>query len=150
MKKYYIIADMKREPTNEEKKVIPTSGQIYLGKIKTIVEAETWEEAYTIGKKIITGSLRKGIKAINWTWNEVAWVEKNGDKEIYDKYPTATRIAYHRIQKGLTQQQLANTAGVNIRLIQKVENGEAQTGNLTARNLLAIANALNVEPKELI
>ena len=55
-----------------------------------------------------------------------------------------------RIAAGLTQQQLANKSGVNVRQIQRVEIGESEAGNLTARNLLAIADALGVEPRILI
>lgn len=50
----------------------------------------------------------------------------------------------------MTQQELAEKAGVGLRLIQKVEGGEALAGNLTARNLLSIADALGVDPKKLI
>ena len=55
-----------------------------------------------------------------------------------------------RAAAGLTQKQLADAAGVNIRLVQKVEGGEAKAGNLTARNLLSLADALGVDPRELI
>lgn len=55
-----------------------------------------------------------------------------------------------RIAAGLTQDQLANLSGVNSRQIQRVEIGEAKAGNLTAKNLLSIADALGVDPRELI
>ena len=55
-----------------------------------------------------------------------------------------------RLAAGLTQQQLAKLSGVNPRQIQRVELGESDAGNLTARNLLAIADALGVDPRELI
>lgn len=61
-----------------------------------------------------------------------------------------TTIRDARLAAGLTQKQLAEAAGVNIRLVQKVEGGEAATGNLTAKNLLALADALGVDPRELI
>lgn len=60
------------------------------------------------------------------------------------------RIKACRMAAGLTQQQLADRSGVNIRQIQRVEFGTSDAGNLTARNLLAIADALNVDPHELI
>lgn len=50
----------------------------------------------------------------------------------------------------MTQQQLADESGVNIRQIQRVESGESLAGNLTARNLIAIADALGVDPHSLI
>lgn len=50
----------------------------------------------------------------------------------------------------MTQQQLADQSGVNIRQIQRVESGASQAGNLTAKNLIAIADALGIDPHELI
>ena len=38
----------------------------------------------------------------------------------------------------------------NIRQIQRVELGEAEAGNLTAKNLIAIADALGVDVRELL
>lgn len=51
---------------------------------------------------------------------------------------------------GLTQRQLSELSGVNIRQIQRVESGVSQAGNLTAKNLIAIADALGVDPHKLI
>lgn len=61
-----------------------------------------------------------------------------------------TKLEWARKSAGLTQKRLAEAAGVNVRLVQKVEGLEVQAGNLTAKNLLAIADALNVDPRELI
>lgn len=61
-----------------------------------------------------------------------------------------TSIEWSRRAAGMSQQELADKAGVGLRLIQKVEGGEAQAGNLTARNLLSIADALGVDPRRLI
>ena len=61
-----------------------------------------------------------------------------------------TKLEWARQGAGLTQKQLSDAACVNIRLIQKVEGGEAEPGNLTAKNLLSIAKALNVSPYDLI
>lgn len=55
-----------------------------------------------------------------------------------------------RIASGLSQQQLADLSGVNVRQIQRVELGESEAGNLTAKNLLSIADALVVDPRDLI
>ena len=55
-----------------------------------------------------------------------------------------------RVSAGLSQQQLADLSGVNVRQIQRVELGESDAGNLTAKNLLSIADALGVDPRELI
>ena len=48
------------------------------------------------------------------------------------------------------QKALANRAGLNIRQIQKIENGEAQTENVTLKTMQAIAQALNAKIDDLI
>lgn len=55
-----------------------------------------------------------------------------------------------RTAAGLTQQQLADASGVNIRQIRRVELGTSEAGNMSARNLLAIADVLGVDPHTLI
>lgn len=55
-----------------------------------------------------------------------------------------------RLASGLTQQQLADASGVNIRQIQRIELEESEAGNMTANNLLAIADVLSVDPHTLL
>lgn len=50
----------------------------------------------------------------------------------------------------MEQKELASISGVNLRQIQRVELGEAEAGNLTAKNLIVIADALGVDPRDLI
>lgn len=80
----------------------------------------------------------------------VAAAKEMGDDEIYKGYPTTTWLLYYRLKASLTQVQLAEASGVNIRQIQRVELGEAEAGNLTAKNLIAIADALGVDVRDLI
>lgn len=61
-----------------------------------------------------------------------------------------TKLEWSRRMAELTQSELAKKSGVNIRQIQRVELGEAEAGNLTARNLLFIADALGVDARELL
>lgn len=61
-----------------------------------------------------------------------------------------TKLEWARRMAELTQAQLAEASGVNVRQIQRVELGEAEAGNLTARNLLAIADALGVDMRALL
>lgn len=61
-----------------------------------------------------------------------------------------TKLEWARRTAGMTQTELAAKSGVNIRQIQRVEIGEAEPGNLTAQNLLAIADALGVDIRELL
>ncbi len=55
-----------------------------------------------------------------------------------------------RLSRGMTQKQLASLSSINIRQIQRFERGDFVTGNMTAKNLLAIADALGVDPHVLI
>ena len=59
-------------------------------------------------------------------------------------------IKAYRKKQGLTQAELANRAGLNIRQIQKIENGEAKTENITLKTMQAIAQALNAKIDDLI
>ena len=61
-----------------------------------------------------------------------------------------TKLEWARRMAELTQAQLAEASGVNIRQIQRVELGEAEAGNLTAKNLISIADALDVDIRRLI
>ena len=61
-----------------------------------------------------------------------------------------TKLEWSRRMAGMTQAQLAEKSGVYIRQIQLVELGEAEAGNLTAKNLLSIADALGVDARDLI
>lgn len=61
-----------------------------------------------------------------------------------------TKLEWARRMAGMTQAELAAKSGVNIRQIQRVEIGEAEAGNLTAQNLLAIADALGVDVRKLL
>lgn len=61
-----------------------------------------------------------------------------------------TKLEFARRAAGFTQKQLADASGVNIRQIQRVESGRSTEGNVTAKNLLAIADALGVDPHILL
>lgn len=50
----------------------------------------------------------------------------------------------------LTQKALAEEAGMNISQIQKLESGEIAIANITAKNFLALADALGVDPHTLL
>ncbi len=59
-------------------------------------------------------------------------------------------VKTYRKKQGLTQTDLANRAELNIRQIQKIENGEVKTENITLKTMQAIAQALNVKIDDLI
>ena len=62
----------------------------------------------------------------------------------------AEREAEPNNMAGMTQAELAEASGVNIRQIQRVELGEAEAGNLTAKKLISVADALGVNARSLI
>ena len=46
--------------------------------------------------------------------------------------------------------ELSEKSGVNMRLIQNVELGSSEAGNMAAKNLIALADALGVDAKVLL
>lgn len=59
-------------------------------------------------------------------------------------------VKTYRKKQSLTQTDLANRAGLNIRQIQKIENDEVQTENVTLKTMQAIAQALSAKIDDLI
>lgn len=51
---------------------------------------------------------------------------------------------------GFTQQSLADACGMQIRQIQRLEAGEVSPGDMTAKNLFSVADALNIDPRILL
>lgn len=51
-------------------------------------------------------------------------------------------ILYSRSVMRMTQKELSEKSGINIRQIQKYESGESDIGNMTLKNALAVADAL--------
>ena len=85
-----------------------------------------------------------------YEWNEVHSDEPslivNGD---YSK-EVSHGLQEIRVAAGLTQQELADLSGVNIRQIQKFEKGESQLQNATVETALKLADALGVDVHRLI
>lgn len=64
-----------------------------------------------------------------------------------DKNYLALRVKELRIQRGMSQELLAEESGLSLRTIQRIEKGQS---NPTGESLKRLANALNVSPDELI
>ena len=63
---------------------------------------------------------------------------------------TITNLEWHRRKANLSIKELSERSGVYYRQIQKVELGTSESGNMTAKNLIAIADAIGVDVKNLI
>lgn len=61
-----------------------------------------------------------------------------------------SKLEWARLAAGMGQKELAEKSGVNVKYIQNVECGKGDAGNMAAKNLIALADALNIDPKELI
>lgn len=61
-----------------------------------------------------------------------------------------TNLEWQRRMAQMSIKELAEKSGVNTRLIQNVELGSSDAGNMAAKNLIALADALDVEAKVLL
>lgn len=59
-------------------------------------------------------------------------------------------VLFQRTAAEMTQKELAEKTGINIRLIQKYESGESSTENMSLKNALLLANALECDVKDLL
>ena len=151
MTTYYVTADLDRAPTEQETKEIGVPhAKIFLGRVKAIICADSIKDACARGSECISGCIKEGRTISNVGCIPVAAAKEMGDDEIYKGYPTTTWLLYYRLKAGLTQAQLSKASGVNIRQIQRVELGEAEAGNLSAKNIIALADALGVNVRALV
>ena len=61
-----------------------------------------------------------------------------------------TNLEWQRRMAQMSIKELAEKSGVNTRLIQNVELGSSDAGNMAAKNLIALADALGVDAKLLL
>lgn len=151
MTTYYVTADLDRAPTAQEAKEIGVPrAKIYLGRVKAIICADSIKDACARGRECIEGCIQEGRTISNVGCMPVADAKKLGDDEIYKGYPTTTWLLYYRLKSGMTQAELSKKSGIYIRQIQKVESGEIETGNMAAKTLFALADALGADARELL
>ena len=151
MTTYYVTADLDRAPTAQEAKEIGVPrAKIYLGRVKAIICADSIKDACARGRKCIEGCIQEGRTISNVGCMPVADAKKLGDDEIYKGYPTTTWLLYYRLKSGMTQAELSKKSGIYIRQIQKVESGEIEAGNMAAKTLFALADALGADARELL
>ena len=61
-----------------------------------------------------------------------------------------TNLEWQRRMAQMSIKGLSEKSGVNMRLIQNIELGSSEAGNMAAKNLIALAGALDVEAKVLL
>lgn len=61
-----------------------------------------------------------------------------------------TKLEWTRRGAGMSQQKLSAASGVHVTLIQKIEYGKSSMDNITAKTLFALADALDVDPRDLM
>lgn len=61
-----------------------------------------------------------------------------------------SKLATLRVERGLGQRELSEKSGVSIRQIQSFESGERDISNAALKTALALADALDVHPRELV
>ena len=66
------------------------------------------------------------------------------------KGKSITSLEWQRRMAKMSIKELSEESGVNVRLIQNVELGTGEAGNMAAKNLIAIADALGVDVRELL
>lgn len=59
-------------------------------------------------------------------------------------------LLYQRTVCGMTQKELAAKSGVNIRQLQRYESLTSDTCNMTLKNAIALATALECDVKDLL
>lgn len=59
-------------------------------------------------------------------------------------------LLHKRKEKGLTQKELSERSGINIRQIQKYESLSSEPGNMTLKNAIALADTLGCDVRELL
>lgn len=87
----------------------------------------------------------------NLEFNECYIYENNKLKLDLKLEPiNSTKLKYYRIKKGLSQTELAELSGVNLRNIRAIEKDINKIHKLQALNLYKIANALDCNMEELL
>ena len=61
-----------------------------------------------------------------------------------------TNLEWQRRLAKMSIKELSKKSGVNVRLIQNIELGTGEAGNMAAKNLIALADALGVDARELL
>lgn len=77
------------------------------------------------------------------------WAEEHATGGAAEHFARRNNLKSLRRAAGLTQQQLADAAGIFVRQVQKLENGETQIANLRFHTVSSLAAALGVSTDKL-
>ena len=78
----------------------------------------------------------------------IVFSEKTIDSENNEVIHDHVLLRNRRIELGLTQQQVADKAKIQLRQYQRVESGERHIRGASARIMLAICAVLKIDPYE--
>jgi DNA-binding XRE family transcriptional regulator len=70
--------------------------------------------------------------------------------ELYHKKAMVSRLQMYRKLIGLTQSELSDASGVNLRTLQQYEIGGKDIGKASAGSVLALSKALHCRPEDII
>lgn len=102
-------------------------------------------DAQTAGER--AASEARLTRELNYRASVVAPSDAQLEKWTEEDLP---KLTYYRKKAGLTQKQLGDLSGVNIRQVQKIESAEVKMINVSLKNAVALADALKVDPRDLI
>lgn len=127
-------------------KILRKSDKTFVRDMQAFVFAYTQEDAEKIGTEKIKGCLKNFETAQGFITTNTGMAEKFEKVDLGKGISTATWVCYYRRSRKLTLSQLATLSGVELRLLQKIENSETKSDNATARTVLSLAAALQVSP----
>lgn len=137
MSVYYFFGDKVR-PANaaEAVKIGRDDAEIWEGRLVIPIRAKNRETAWEKARAAVAEYEEKtGIKITSLSWT------------TYNPY---NKLSELRSKAGLTQQALADAAGVNIRQVQKWESGELDIGKAAAETVVKVAKMLNTTVEDLL
>lgn len=73
--------------------------------------------------------------------------EEKAEQNIKTMNSAISPLLCLRFHRGLSQKQLADKSGIDIRRIQRIEAEEISLPNITGASLIALADALKVDPR---
>lgn len=143
MQKYCVYADICRAPSRGR----PRSSAGLPERIVAIVPARDELDALQAGGVVIHGCINPGD-----TVGDIECSPYGGMNQIAEGFTLlyATFLEFYRRQRGVSSRELAERADVVLSSVLQIESGKYAAQNMTAKNLLSLADVLGVPPHALI